>query len=92
MARITKGLGVRKVHRSIYDYCPGHEYKIGKYKYCIKLVNIDIIDNVNYYTYNIFRKRFIFWYPIEAFSGIDDNKCRKECDDYLKLIYLNDER
>lgn len=83
-------LTTKRIHKSIFNHLPNNEYQIGKYKYRFDLVDQSMVDETLYYTFNVFKKRFLFWRIIEVFEDKDYYVCIKECDDYLNKIEKDD--
>lgn len=54
-------------------------------KYCIDLVAIDTLNNIKYYTYNVYRVLFggLIHIPVFGTIDIDINKAYDKCIDFV---------
>lgn len=54
-------------------------------KYCIDLVAIDTLDNIKYYTYNVYRVLLsgLIHIPVFSIINTDINKAYDKCIDFV---------
>lgn len=53
-----------------------------KYEYC--LVDVDFLNGIPYYTYNVYKKWLCFYKSIYSFSCLHTEDGIKACEDFIK--------